>query len=93
MLIIGCVQFAFSGLALLLSCEQLKKRRGEYSGKGTHAWLLVGLVQLVLLGAWAGVVPAYTAYCVQKMYSFSRGSDFSEPFDQRHAAYLRQIDS
>lgn len=92
MLIIGAIQFAFSGFALLMACEQFKGRRGEYSGKGTGAWLVVGLVQFVLLGAWTGVVAAYTAYAVMKMYSFTPGSGFAEPFDKVHAVYLRQID-
>jgi hypothetical protein len=91
MLIIGCVQFAFSGFALLMCCEQFKKRRGEYSGKGSGAWLVVGLGQFVLLGAWTGVVAAYTAYAVMKQYSFTEGPSYVEPFDQLHAVYLRQI--
>lgn len=91
LLIIGCVQFAFSGFALLQCCEQFKKRRGEYSGKGSAMWLVVGLVQFVLLGAWAGVVPAYTAIAKIKQYSFTEGPAYAEPFDQLHAVYLRQI--
>lgn len=92
MLVIGAVQFVFCLFAMLMSCEQLKKRRGEYSGKGTRGWLLIGLVQFVLLGAWTGIVAAYTAYTVQKSYSFSPGSEYSEPFDQKQRLYLRQID-
>lgn len=90
-LIIGAVQFAFSGFCLLMSCEQFKQRRGEYSGKGSGAWLVVGLGQFILLGAWAGVVPAYTALAVIKQYYFTEGPNYSEPFDQLHAVYLRQI--
>lgn len=93
MLIIGAVQFAFSGVCLVLSCEQLKKRRGEKSGKGTAGWLIVGLIQLTLLGAWTGLTAAYTAYSVQKYYSFTEGPAYAEPFDNTHAAYLRQINS
>ncbi|UZJ53893.1 hypothetical protein CBS101457_003213 [Exobasidium rhododendri] len=89
--IIGAVQFAFSGFALLMSCEQFKARRGEYSGKGTGAWLVVGLGQFVLLGAWTGSVAAYTAFAVMKEWYFTEGSTYSQPFDQNHAIYLRQI--
>lgn len=90
-LIIGAVQFAFSGFALLMSCEQFKQRRGEYSGKGSGAWFIVGLAQFVLLGAWAGVVPVYTAIAVMKNYYLTQGPNYVQPFDQLHAVYLRQI--
>lgn len=76
-----------------MACEQFKGRRGEYSGKGTGAWLVVGLVQFVLLGAWTGVVSAYTAYAVMKHYYFTEGPNYVEPFNQNMAVYLRQISS
>lgn len=91
-MILGAVQFVFSIFAMLMSCEQLKKRRGEYSGKGTKAWLVVGLVSLLLLGAWTGVVSAYTAFSTMKFYNFTRGPNYSEPFDSKQQLYLRQID-
>lgn len=92
LLVVAAVQFAFVILAMLLSCEQLKKRRGEYSGKGTKGWLFVGLVQFVLLGAWTGVVAAYTAYAKMKYFRFTAGSAYSEPFTQQQQLYLRQIE-
>lgn len=92
MLIVGAIQFAFSGFALLQACEQFKGRRGEYSGKGTGLWLIVGLGQFTLLGAWTGVVTAYTGIAVTRMYQYTPGPNFNQPFDQLRAVYLRQID-
>ncbi|PWN35677.1 uncharacterized protein FA14DRAFT_160722 [Meira miltonrushii] len=90
-MILGAIQFVFSIFAMLMSCEQLKKRRGEYSGKGTKAWLVVGLTSLLLLGAWTGVVSAYTAFSTIKFYKFTQGPNYSEPFNTEQQLYLRQI--
>jgi len=73
MLIVGCISFAFIGVFLFLSCGQFKGKRGEYSGKGTGAWLFVGLVLLTLSGAWTGAVSAMTAWAVKYSYTFTRG--------------------
>jgi len=93
MLIVGAISFAFALVGIALSCGQFKGRRGEYSGKGSGAWLVVGFVLLLLSGAWTGVASAYTAYSVQKMFSFSRGPAYSEPFTIAQKLYLRNIAS
>lgn len=59
--------------------------------QGTGLWLLLSLVFLTLSGLWAGTASAYTAYTVQKKFSFSAGPDYSEPFTTEQQLYLRTI--
>ncbi|CAO1614585.1 unnamed protein product [Sympodiomycopsis kandeliae] len=91
LLIAGAVTFFFSIVGLALAGRQFPKRRGEYSGKGTSAWLIFGLILLLLSGLWAGTAAAYTAFSVMKTWSFSPGPNFSEPFTTVQKAYLRAV--
>ncbi|PWN43174.1 hypothetical protein IE81DRAFT_98991 [Ceraceosorus guamensis] len=93
-LIISAITFVTGILFAVLSCSQFRGRRGEYSGKGTGAWFLVGFWLLLLSGAWAGLVSAYTAFSVQRIWQFEQGPSFAgtEPFDIGHRLYLNQID-
>ncbi|KAJ1026893.1 hypothetical protein NDA16_002187 [Ustilago loliicola] len=90
-LIIAAFGFAFANLAAVLACAQFPKRRGERTGKGTYGYVLVGLVELILSGAYLGISAAYTAYSVQKHPTFSRGPQFSEPFTDNQKVFLRSI--
>lgn len=90
-LIISAVGFAFGNLAAFLACAQFPKRRGERTGKGTYGYILVGLVELILSGAYLGIAAAYTAYSVQKHPTFSRGPQFQEPFTDNQKVFLRSI--
>lgn len=65
-LIISAIAFCFSGFGMLQGCKQFKGRKGDYTGRGTSAFHLVGLGLLVLSGAFVGVASAYTAYSVNK---------------------------
>ncbi|PWN53504.1 hypothetical protein IE53DRAFT_383981 [Violaceomyces palustris] len=91
LLIISAITFAFSILSLFLACAQFPKRRGEYTGKGTYGYFLVGFVLLVLSGAYTGIAGAYTAYAVQKKLSFSPGSAYSTPFTTGQQTFLRSL--
>lgn len=91
LLIASAVTFFVALVGLALAARQFPKRRGEYSGKGTSAWLLVGLVFLLLSGLWAGTAAAYTAYAVKYTWSFSAGSGFAQPFTLTQKAYLRAV--
>ncbi|SNX87281.1 uncharacterized protein MEPE_05991 [Melanopsichium pennsylvanicum] len=90
-MIISAFGFAFANLAAFLACAQFPKRRGERTGKGTYGYILVGLVELVLSGAYLGIAAAITAYSVQKHPTFSRGSNYQEPFGQDQQVFLRSI--
>lgn len=89
--IIAAFGFAFANLAAVLACAQFPKRRGERTGKGTYGYVLVGLVELLLSGAYLGIAAAYTAYAIQKHPSFSRGPQYSEPFSDDQKVFLRSI--
>ncbi|KAJ1018376.1 hypothetical protein NDA18_006531 [Ustilago nuda] len=89
--IIAAFAFAFANLAAVLACAQFPKRRGERTGKGTYAYLLVGLVELILSGAFLAIAAAYTAYAVQKHPSFIAGPQYSEPFNDGQKVFLRSI--
>jgi len=65
-LIISAIAFAFAGFGMVQGCKQFKGRRGDYTGRGTGAFHLIGLGLLVLSGAFVGVASAYTAYSVNK---------------------------
>lgn len=90
-MIVSAVGFAFGNLAAFLACIQFPKRRGERTGKGTYGYILVGLVELVLSGAFLGIASAYTAYAVNKHPSFSAGPSFSEPFTDGQKTFLYSI--
>ncbi|TKY85491.1 hypothetical protein EX895_005653 [Sporisorium graminicola] len=90
-LIISAIGFAFGNLAAFLACLQFPKRRGERTGKGTYGYILVGLVELLLSGAFLGIAAALTAYSVQKHPSFTRGPQYSEPFTANQKVFLRSI--
>lgn len=90
-MIVSAVAFAFGNLAAFLACLQFPKRRGERTGKGTYGYILVGLVELVLSGAFLGIAAALTAFSVQKHPSFARGPQFSEPFSVDQRVFLRAI--
>ncbi|KAJ1044157.1 hypothetical protein NDA11_004318 [Ustilago hordei] len=77
--IIAAFAFAFANLAAVLACAQFPKRRGERTGKGTYAYLLVGLVELILSGAFLAIAAAYTAYAVQKHPSFIAEGQITDP--------------
>ncbi len=81
-MIVSAVAFAFGNLAAFLACLQFPKRRGERTGKGTYGYVLVGLVELVLSGAFLGIAAAYTAYAVNKHPVFERGPNYQEPLEQ-----------
>ncbi|PWN27789.1 hypothetical protein BDZ90DRAFT_232176 [Jaminaea rosea] len=91
MLIAGAIGFLTALIGLFLAARQFGKRRGEYSGKGTGAWLIMGLLLLAESGLWAGTAAAYTAFTVTRKFSFSRGPNYSEPFNLAQQAYLRSI--
>ncbi|CDS01803.1 uncharacterized protein SPSC_06472 [Sporisorium scitamineum] len=90
-LIVSAVGFAFGNLAAFLACLQFPKRRGERTGKGTFGYILVGLVELLLSGAYLGIAAALTAFAVQKHPSFTRGPQYSEPFTDDQKVFLRSI--
>lgn len=87
----GAVTFLVAGLGLLLAAGQFGGRKGEYSGKGTGLWLIIGLLFLLLNGLWAGTAGAYTAYAVQKKPSFTQGPTYSDPFTLQQQLYIRAI--
>ncbi|SOV08817.1 uncharacterized protein UDID_04713 [Ustilago sp. UG-2017a] len=89
--IIAAFAFAFANLAAVLACAQFPKRRGQRTGKGTYAYLLVGLVELILSGAFLAIAAAYKAYAVQKHPSFIAGPQYSEPFNDGQKVFLRSI--
>ncbi|EPQ27367.1 uncharacterized protein PFL1_04906 [Pseudozyma flocculosa PF-1] len=91
LLAISSVAFAFSLVALVLACCQFPKRRGERTGKGTYAYVLTGLVLLILSGAYAGIAAAYTAYSVMKTMTFGQGPAYREPFTVADKTLLRSI--
>ncbi|CAO1638015.1 unnamed protein product [Parajaminaea phylloscopi] len=91
MLIAGAITFFVSIVAIVACARQWGKRRGEYSGKGTGLWLILGLIFLLLSGLWAGTAAAYTAFTVKYTWSFSRGPSYSEPFNTTQQAYMRSI--
>lgn len=93
LLIAGAVTFFFAIVGLALAGRQFPKRRGEYSGKGTSAWLIFGLILLLLSGLWAGTAAAYTAFSVMNTWSFSAGPNFAEPFNTTQKAFLRAVSS
>ncbi|SPO24529.1 uncharacterized protein UTRI_03798 [Ustilago trichophora] len=90
-MIISAFGFAFGNLAAFLACAQFPKRRGERTGKGTYGYILVGLVELILSGAYLGIAAAITAYSVQKHPTFSRGPNYQEPFTNGQKTFLRSI--
>ncbi|GAC97592.1 hypothetical protein PHSY_005178 [Pseudozyma hubeiensis SY62] len=90
-MIISAIGFAFGNLAAFLACLQFPKRRGERTGKGTYGYVLVGLVELVLSGAYLGIASAITAYSVNRHPSFAAGPSFSEPFTDNQKVFLRSI--
>ncbi|PWN22356.1 hypothetical protein BCV69DRAFT_306572 [Microstroma glucosiphilum] len=91
LLIVSALTFFFSAVGLVLAGRQFGGRRGEYTGKGTSAWILMGLIFLLLSGLLAGSAGAVTAFAVTRKPSFSAGSAYSEPFDLSQQLYLRQI--
>lgn len=91
LLIAGAITFFLSIVGLALAGRQFPKRRGEKSGKGTSAWLIFGLLLLLLSGLWAGTAAAYTAFSVMNTWTFSRGPNYSEPFTTVQKAYLRAV--
>lgn len=90
-MIVSAVGFAFGNLASFLACAQFPKRRGERTGKGTYGYILVGLVELILSGAYLGIAAALTAFSVQKHPTFARGPNYSEPFTDGNKVFLRSI--
>lgn len=90
-MIVSAVAFAFGNLAAFLACLQFPKRRGERTGKGTYGYVLVGLVELVLSGAFLGIAAAYTAYAVNKHPVFERGPNYQEPFGTNQQVFLNSI--
>lgn len=90
-MIVSAIGFAFGNLAAFLACLQFPKRRGERTGKGTYGYVLVGLVELILSGAYLGIAAAITAFSVQRNPSFVRGPNFSEPFSENQRVFLRSI--
>ncbi|PWZ03861.1 hypothetical protein BCV70DRAFT_24641 [Testicularia cyperi] len=90
-MIISAIGFAFGNIAAFLACLQFPKRRGERTGKGTFGYILVGLVELVLSGAYLGIASAYTAYAVNRHPSFSRGPSYQEPFTDSQKIFLRSL--
>lgn len=90
-MIISAIGFAFGNFAAFLACLQFPKRRGERTGKGTYGYVLVGLVELVLSGAYLGIAAALTAFSVNRHPEFVAGPQFSEPFTQNQQVFLRAI--
>lgn len=91
MLAAGAATFLTAIIGLFLCGRQLGKRRGEYSGKGTSAWLLLGLVLLLLSGLWAGTAAAYTAFAAQHTWTFSAGPNFTTTWTIDQQAFFYAI--
>ncbi len=90
-LVMGAVSFVWGGICLALAAKQFKGRKGNYTGEGTAAWLPVSLIYLLILGAWTGVVSAYTAYSNLRTWSLSPGSAYNPPFTSSQQLLLYKI--
>lgn len=90
-LVMGGVSFVWGAVCIALAAKQFKGRKGNYTGEGTAGWLPVSLIYLLILGAWTGVVSAYTAYSNLRTWSISPGSAYNPPFSQGQQLLLYNI--